>query len=157
MLDEVAKCSLLDLVFGGERLEVGKGASDILVPLVHRSRVRLLLELAGKLKPLVLEGISGSQTNVLFAKHVKDEVLGLRRNLIPHVSLELELTLSDLLNDFLVGFAVEGRLTTEEDIEDDTDAPDVALLRVASVNHLGSQVVGLTKNSVHRMRFVNTA
>ena len=48
----------------------------------------------------------------------------------------------DPLKDQLVVFAVEGRVAAEEDVEDHSAAPDVALLVVLSFEDLGRDVVG---------------
>ena len=50
--------------------------------------------------------------------------------------------LLDPLEDQLVVFAVEGRVAAEEDVEDHSAAPDVALLVVLSFEDLGRDVVG---------------
>ena len=48
----------------------------------------------------------------------------------------------DLVEDVLVGAAVEGRAAREQDVEDDPAAPDVAALVVVLLEHLGGDVVG---------------
>lgn len=122
---------------------------------MHSRRISLLLELASELKPRVLESFSSSQTHVLLAEHVKDEILSLGGHLIPHVALKLKLTLPDLLDNLLISLAIEGRLTAEEDVKDDTNTPDVTLLRVGAFDDLRCEVVRLAKNTVHCVLFVN--
>ena len=81
----------------------------------------------------MLEGFDGCQALLLVHfEEFRDQVLCLRRNLLPSVSFHLPRAfLHSFENDVLRG-AVEGRLATEHDEQDDADAPDVTLFVVVA-------------------------
>ncbi len=70
-----------------------------------------------------------------------DEALSVLRDCLPNAIFKGKLTFSDLLHDLLVRLSVEGGLTREQDVGDDTAGPDVALVVVVLVKHLRSDVV----------------
>ena len=157
MLDEVAKSGLLGQVLVGERSEVGEGPSNALVSLMNSGSISFFLHTASQLKPRVLESFSSRDTNVFLAEDTLDEVFGLIRNIIPAVSFEAVFTCLDLLDDLRVCITVEGRLTTEKDVKDDTHAPNITLLTVGACNNLRSHVVRGTEDAMHSMLVIDTS
>ena len=119
--------------------------------------ILFFLHTASHLKPWVLEGFSSWDTNVFFAENALDKVFGLIRNIIPSVSIEAVFTLLDPLDDLLVCIAVEGRLTREKDVKDDTYAPHIALLTIGASNYLRSHIVRGTEDAVHGMLIIDTS
>jgi len=96
--------------------------------------------------PGVFEGIFCAGSFFwLISKEARDEIFGVLRDGVPALVVEVELAESDLLHDFLVALAVEGRHTREQDVDNDTGGPDVALGRVVLVQDFGSDVVWGTK------------
>jgi hypothetical protein len=69
------------------------------------------------------------------------EALGVLADSLPDTVLERELSLANALHDLLIGLTVEGRHTGQQDVSNDTCRPDIALLIVVFVEHLGSDVV----------------
>ena len=121
------------------------------------SAVLLFLHAAAQLKPRVLEGLCSRETVLLFAEHLDDNVLGLWGDGVPEVALKGEVTISDPGNDLLIGLSVERRLSAEQDVEDDTDAPDIALFSVGALDDFRSEIVGGAKDTVHGVLVVDAA
>jgi len=57
VLDQVAQCSLLGRIFGGERAQIGESPSYVLASLMHGSTVVILFHSSRQVKPGVLEGL----------------------------------------------------------------------------------------------------
>jgi hypothetical protein len=53
-------------------------------------------------------------------KHLSDEILGGFGDTLPFGAVEIVLTLLNCLKNLRVSVTVEGRVTTEEDVEKDT-------------------------------------
>ena len=121
------------------------------------SAVLLFLHAAAQLKPRMLEGFCSRETVLLFAEHLDDDVLGLWADRVPDVAFKREVTFSDSSNDLLIGLTVEGRLSAEQDVKDDTDAPDIALFSVGTLDDFRSEIVGGTKDTVHGVLVVDAA
>ena len=62
-------------------------------------------------------------------------------NLLKEWVLTIELLLDYGAYDLVVIFAVEGRPSSEHDVHDAADGPDVALVRVRALDDLGRDVV----------------
>lgn len=76
-------------------------------------------------------------------QHLLDEGLGATGHRLPLVLLEVHLRFHHFFQDFLLVFAAEGRLSTQQDEQYDTTGPDIALLdSVFLVNYFRSYVVG---------------
>jgi len=71
-----------------------------------------------------------------------DEVLDFVRHGGPLLSLLRVLARLDFLENFDVGLAEEGRVTADEDVEDDAHGPDVALEILAAVEYFGCDLLG---------------
>ncbi len=90
----------------------------------------------------MLKGILGAGTVCwLVDKEGFDEALSVIRDGGPNAVLEGEDTLTNLLHNILVALTVERRHAGEEDVGDDAGGPNIALLVVALVEDLGSNVV----------------
>jgi len=95
------------------------------------------------LDPGVLKSIlCRNSTGRVKSEHFSDEVLGFRRNLIPLGLLESKLSSENIFNDLLVVLAVERRVAAEEDVENYSRAPDVALLIVLFLQNFRRDVIG---------------
>ena len=155
VLDKVAKSRLLRRVFRRERSQVGEGPGHILAALVKGCAVVFFLQTAHHVKPGVLEGISRRDAVFFFAEDAGDKVLSLGADLVPAGAFERVLADLDLVNDLFVCLAVEGRFAREEDVQDDADAPDVALLTVGAMDDFRCHVVRCAENAVHRVLVVD--
>ena len=69
--------------------------------------------------------------------------------MLPDWVLERILALQNVVDNFLVGFATEGRLSAQHDEEDDSHAPVVTLGGVAAFQNLRSDVVRGSVGSRH--------
>ena len=157
MLDEIAKSGLLGQILVGERSEISQGPSNALVSLMDNGSIFFLFHTACHLKPGVLECLCSRDTNVFFAKNTLNKVLGLIRNIIPSVSVEVVFTLLDPLDNLLVCISVEGWLTRKKDVKDDTNAPNIALLTIGALNNLRSYIVRGTEDAVHSMLVIDAS
>lgn len=72
---------------------------------------------------------------------------------MPFSPLERPLTLSNLGEDLIVA-TVEGRISTKQNVEHDSNAPHVALLIVFTSENLWGNVVGSTVKLSHTFRLV---
>ena len=68
----------------------------------------------------MIVGLFSGETFIrLTSQKLRDQVLCLGRDILPHWVGETELTAKDVVNDFFVLFASEGWLTREHDEQDD--------------------------------------
>mmetsp|Transcript_13014 Transcript_13014/g.35714 ORF Transcript_13014/g.35714 Transcript_13014/m.35714 type:complete len:332 (-) Transcript_13014:1037-2032(-) len=101
-------------------------------------RLRLVLPLEpGICERCLCRGPAGD----IGREHVVDHCLGIGGDFVPIGGREFEVPPLDLLEDGLVIVTVEGRIATKQDVQDDTNAPNVALLVVLSPQHLRCHVV----------------
>ena len=61
---------------------------------------------------------------------------------MPFRFVECVLASQDAIDDFLIGLTVEWRVAAEQNVENDTDAPEVALMVVAAPQHFRCNVIG---------------
>mmetsp|Transcript_18569 Transcript_18569/g.49897 ORF Transcript_18569/g.49897 Transcript_18569/m.49897 type:complete len:344 (+) Transcript_18569:174-1205(+) len=96
----------------------------------------------GAHEPLVLQRLLGRHAHVgVHDEELGDEILGVRRDVVPVGREELVLRGPDLAEHLRVVLAVEGREPAEEDVDDDAHAPHVDLGGVGLVrDHLGRHV-----------------
>mmetsp|Transcript_53085 Transcript_53085/g.158203 ORF Transcript_53085/g.158203 Transcript_53085/m.158203 type:complete len:310 (+) Transcript_53085:675-1604(+) len=80
-------------------------------------------------------------TRVHLEEHA-DQVLGVLRDVLPVRRVEGKVAEPDLRQDVGVRLAVEGRVTAEHDVHDDTATPEVAHVVVLAREHLRCHVVG---------------
>ena len=93
-------------------------------------------------EPGVLKGLlGGGSVGGRVSEERADKALGVLADSLPDTVLERELSLANALHDLLIGLTVEGRHTGQQDVSNDTCGPDIALLIVVFVEHLGSDVV----------------
>ena len=77
-------------------------------------------------------------------QHLQDQVLRCLRHLLPEVAAELHCSaLRDALHHLEVVCPRVRRLPHQQDVQDDSQRPDVALLVVAADEDFGGDVVGL--------------
>ena len=134
---------------GGDVLENGGMQSSLWVEIlevfecIHVQRVCICeLDLREILDPFVIKSLlSGDAVFWVEGKHLSDHVLSSFRDLVPLWWREAELALLDTLEDQLVVLAVEWRVTTQEDVEDDSTTPNITLLIVLSSEHLRRYVI----------------
>mmetsp|Transcript_38605 Transcript_38605/g.109175 ORF Transcript_38605/g.109175 Transcript_38605/m.109175 type:complete len:298 (-) Transcript_38605:885-1778(-) len=99
------------------------------------------------LHPLMLQDLvrSCAPAGVL-NKHLLDTILCMLRNFRPGVRGEVQPALQDRVKDLLLRVAPEGGHATEEDVQDDSAAPDVGLLAVMPPQNLGSHIISAADN-----------
>ena len=76
--------------------------------------------------------------------------------MIPVFTIHREFARLDEVNCVLICCAIKGWLTTEENVHNDTDGPDIAFLTVCTLNDFRSQIVGCAEDSMHRMVRIDT-
>ena len=94
--------------------------------------------------PRVVEDLLRRQTRGRVGnEHLRNEVLGRRRDAVPHGVVEVVVGGLDLLEQALLVVVGKGRVAREQDEENDAQRPDVGLeaVRLAGEN-LGSDVAG---------------
>ena len=111
--------------------------------------VELCLDLL--LDPWVLKCSLGIETLLWVLDHeLLDEILCLWADTVPDLAAELPRALFDLCQDLLIT-AIEWRHATEHDVQNDTDAPQIALLSVSLLEDLRCDVVGRAIHLRHRV------
>jgi hypothetical protein len=85
--------------------------------------------------------ISSNSGGWVLGEHLLYQIFGVLAHLLPLRPLEGVVALPHVVQDLIVSLAVERRASTEEDVENDSDAPDVALLIVLPLEDFGSDVV----------------
>lgn len=123
---------------------------------MHGSAISFLLHLTDELKPGVLESLTSADTVTFFAKNAVNQVLGFIRDLSPSLTFEAVLAYADSLDNCLVSLPIEGRLTTQQDVQNDTDTPHVTLFTVTARDDLRCNIVGGTKDTVHCMLVIDS-
>ena len=156
VLNKVAQSGLLGLVLARECAKVVQGASHVLASLIHLDRVGFFFEAARLFEPGVYESFCGRDSLVLLAEHSGDQVLYLVRDLRPLWVIKVELTDLDLLNNLLIRASIEGRPSTEQDVENDSDGPNVTLFAVGTLDNLRSHVVRGSKHSMHGVLVIDS-
>jgi hypothetical protein len=107
------------------------------------------------LDPGVLECLlRGDALRGCVREHLRDESLRLLRDALPVGVVERVLPGLDCLHDLDVGGTVEGRVSAQEDVQDDSARPHVALLVVVAEEDFGSDVVGSAVLLVHLFSFL---
>lgn len=92
---------------------------------------------------------------LIFLKAQLDEVLRVIGNVLPIPIVERDLFVANVLIDSVQVLAVERRLTAEQLVDDDAEAPDVDLLGVSFVLHeLRCHVKGCSEHQIEALFFV---
>lgn len=131
-----SKSSSLD---GGVRVEVNQ--------IIERSAGNILIDIhmAVLLNPRVLHRLLGGGALLgVVSQQLGNEIFGVRADGGPNGGLEVKFTGANGGHDLGVGAAIKWRDAGQNDISHDTEGPDVALLAVVVVQHLGRNVVGST-------------
>lgn len=123
---------------------------------MYSSAISFLLHVTDKLEPGVLESLASADTVTFFAKNAADQVLGFFRNFSPPITFEAVFANADSLYDCLVSLPIERRLTTQQDVKDDTNTPHVALFTVGALDDLRCNIVRGTKDTVHSMLVIDS-
>lgn len=107
------------------------------------------------LEPRVIECLlcRDSQLRVK-AQHSTDKILGCLTHSIPLWRWETELALFNSLENQLIVFAVEWRVSTQEDVKNDTTTPYITLLIVLASKNLWGDVISCTKTSFKLLAWV---
>ena len=108
-------------------------------------------------KPWVLESFCSRDTFVFLAENSRYQILNLITDFIPAWSIHAVNAILDSLNDLLVRVSIEWRLSTKQNVENDTDTPHVTLFAVGTLNDFGGDIIRGSEDSVHRVLVVNTA
>mmetsp|Transcript_28589 Transcript_28589/g.77464 ORF Transcript_28589/g.77464 Transcript_28589/m.77464 type:complete len:401 (-) Transcript_28589:29-1231(-) len=126
------QCRLLEAVHGAEGLQlVEDGTSDRRGVVLHLPlNPGAVQDLAGRGPRL---GVPGA--------HREEELLGLVRDPGKLIQVKRDASPLDRIHDILVALPTERGRTGQENVQDDPDAPDVALLAVLAAQHLGRHVV----------------
>lgn len=84
-----------------------------------------------------------------FGEHFGDEILALLRHVIEGGEVEVEFALFHGLDYFIAIGSVKRGMATQENVEDNSDGPNVALVIILAQEHLWSNVVGSTLDCMH--------
>lgn len=77
---------------------------------------------------------------IYLLKHLLDTVFGLSADLWPGVRLEVQVALEYAVEDLLLTLTPKRGHSTEQDVQDDTTAPDVCLVAVMPPQNLHAQL-----------------
>ena len=69
-------------------------------------------------------------------QHLLDTVLGFRADLGPGIRLKVQVALQDGVKNLLLALSPEGWHSTQQDVQDDSTAPNVCLMAVVPPQHL---------------------
>lgn len=142
MVDDEAHRSLSHLVARVEVSQVGQSILHLLF-----SHIFVLVD---DLEPRVLQGITGGDSLLrIFLKHQVNKFFDFLGNIVPYFAVHGVLPLGDVAQDFTLSQPVERGPSTNENVEDHSDGPDVALVGVPSREHLGSYIVTGALHFVH--------
>mmetsp|Transcript_37035 Transcript_37035/g.78548 ORF Transcript_37035/g.78548 Transcript_37035/m.78548 type:complete len:262 (+) Transcript_37035:376-1161(+) len=96
--------------------------------------------------------LGGGSLGRIEGQHLRDEVLQLAGVLVPIWAWEVEASPLHSVEDIEISVAVEGRIAADQDVADDTTAPDVALLIVSLAGQdLGRDVVWSPSLGLHEL------
>ena len=98
--------------------------------------------------------LGGDSLSWVLLKHLAHEVLGGIRNSVPVGGVESQRLLQDISEDLLVVVALERRISTKEDKENDTETPNIAGLVVVAFEYFWGDIVRSTDDGVHALNFL---
>ena len=81
-------------------------------------------------------GLAAASTAADLLQHLLDTVLGLRADLGPRLRVKVQVALQDGVEDLLLALSPEGWHSTQQDVQDDSTAPNVCLVAVVPPQHL---------------------
>ena len=101
---------------------------------IDRARIRCIEFYFGViLYPLIFKGLFSRYAILGFeGQHLINEIFGTLANMIPFWRWKSELSLLYPLEDKLIVFSIKRRIATEENVENHTTTPHIALLVVLS-------------------------
>ena len=82
--------------------------------------------------PLVTKDLISKDSSILISDHFSNDIDCLLGLVLPLDRGEVKLSLLDSLQNLLVTLSIEGRIAAEQNIEDDSSTPDIALFIVVS-------------------------
>jgi len=104
------------------------------------------------LHPGVLEDLFRAQSLVDGADTLSDKGDSFLRNVLPLITVKVVDSLSDRKQDLIVVLAVEGGITTQQNVKDDTSRPDIALFVILSLKNFGGNVIRCSDLCLEFMR-----
>ena len=78
---------------------------------------------------------------LLIGQELSNEIFALVRDIVPCFVVESKCSSTDFFHDFLITGAVEGWLTTEKNVANDSATPDITFSSVVLVKDLRGNVV----------------
>lgn len=94
------------------------------------------------LYPDIIEALfSGDPSIHVVSEHFGNEVFGFFGDMFPFRTCEIVSANLDLLDNFSIIVSVEGRSATQQNVEDNTDTPDITFLIVLGIQHFRGDVV----------------
>ena len=102
--------------------------------------------------PAVLQGLGCCHPTLWPSDQLLDQVLGFLSDILPFLTVEVKISSGNHLQDFLIVVTVEGRVTTEENVEHAASRPHVTRHVVVARQHLGRDVVGSARTSLHSLQ-----
>ena len=90
-----------------------------------------------------------AQSFLWFADELFDQTFGLPADFIPLLSVEVKLSLLYHLQDFLIVVAIKGWIAAQQDVQDASSTPEVALDTVVSRQDFWRYVVWRASTSAH--------
>lgn len=105
-------------------------------------------------EPWVLEALlSGDSESRVFLKHFADEILGACGDSVPVCGVESEWLLQNIAENFLVIVSFEGRVTAQENEENDSKTPDITRDVIVALKDFRSNIVWSSNDSGHALNF----
>ena len=105
-------------------------------------------------EPRVLKALlSGDSLCRVFLEHLANEIFGGSRDCVPICGIVSERLLQDIAENFLVVVSFKGRVSAQEDEQNDTKTPDIARFVVVALKDFRSDIVWGANNSVHALNF----
>jgi hypothetical protein len=118
--------------FGIESLQFGQVSSQI-----HARE-----HIVGNSHPLVLQGLFGRQTLFrIYSEQCSDQVLGIVRDWVPEFFVKGVVSLTNFLEEQVLALFFKGTVSTEQNVDNNTQTPHVALRIVRqALQNLGCDV-----------------
>ena len=118
----------------------------------HALEISLLFlaaEIGLPLEPRMLEqGLAARAPCRVQIEHHGDELLGVVRNPVPNLVVEIEVAVLDLVQDFGALLRVEGRHPAQDEVQKHPARPDIALLVVGAFQDLRRDIQNRACNVV---------
>ena len=102
--------------------------------------------------PLMFQHLFCRQSFLWLADEFLDEVFCIIRDIVPFLTIEVEFTFLDHLEDLLIVIAVKGWVSTKEDVKHAASRPHVASDIVVALEHLRRNVVWSSCSGLHSLK-----